>query len=162
MLAKNVVSLLGDADQLIVVAASGEADSFNTYVTARLPTHPPDTFHRATRETKQYFFEYLHSLNRTNVSTNHTLGFEHAFALLRNATESSSSLSKSPVLMLYISRGSVKSAAEAKNVLDAIATGQSRLSQPVVISACAVILGKSKSITIPIHITVIQSSLFHL
>lgn len=135
--AKNIINLLGDDDRLTIIGAAGEPISSNIYINARqtLPTHDP--FQRTTRETKQYFFDFLHSLNKTNANTNHTLAFEHAFQLLRNATRLPSS-GKTPILMLYISRGYATTPSETKNVLEAIAFGQSRLTQPVVISTCAV------------------------
>lgn len=138
--AKTIINLLGDDDRLTIIAAAGEPNSSDTYINARqsLPTH--DTFHRTTREMKQYFFEFLLSLNKTNAHTNHTLAFEYAFQLMRNATRVPSS-GKTPVLMLYISRGQATTANETKNVLQAIAFGQSRLAQPVVISTCAIVLG---------------------
>lgn len=137
---RNIINLLGDNDRLTIIGAAGEPNSSNIYINERqsLPTH--DTFHRTTREMKQYFFEFLLSLNKTNANTNHTLAFEYAFQLMRNATRAPSS-GKSPVLVLYISRGYASTGNETKNVLEAIAFGQSRLAQPVVISTCAINLG---------------------
>lgn len=139
--AKNIINLLGDDDRLTIVGAAGEPNSSDAYVNARQSLPPRDTFHRTTREMKQYFFEFLHSLNKTNANTNHTLAFEYAFQLLRNATKTPPSQGKSPVLMLYISRGYAKDAKVTKNILEAIAYGQSRLAHPVVISTCGIIFG---------------------
>lgn len=140
--AKNIINLLSENDRLTIISAAGEPNSSFTYINAwqSMPSSH-DTFHQTTREMKQYFFEFLQSLNKTNARTNHTLAFEYAFQLMRNATKGASS-GKSPVLILYISRGYAMDAKETKNVLEAIAFGQSRLTHPVVISTCGIILSK--------------------
>lgn len=70
-------------------------------------------------------------------NTNHSLGFQSVFEFL--STEMNSTAEE--VTFIYISRG-LLSMAEAKNVLETIATGQSKLKRPVVINTCAIIIGE--------------------
>lgn len=130
---------MSDDDQLTIIGAAGEPNSSDKYINTRQSIPSDDAFHQI-REMKQYFLDYLNSLNKTNAKTNHTRAFERAFQLLRNTMNEASS-GKSPVLMLYISRGYAMDVKETKNILEAIAFGQSRLSQPVVISTCAIMFG---------------------
>lgn len=140
--ATNIINLLGDDDRVIIIGAAGEiiARQSKPSIMDNSNNKQNSQFHRATREMKQNFVEFVHTLNKTNASTNHSMVFAYAFEWIRNASKSAL-MERSPVLMFYISRGLVTAMTDTKNVLETIAFGQSRLAQPVVISTCAIILG---------------------
>lgn len=83
-------------------------------------------------------------------NTNHSLGFQAAFDFLSRSSSSSFNTSSDStstfeeVIFLYVSRG-LLSLAEAKTVLETIATGQSTLPRPIVINTCAIIIGEPHS-----------------
>lgn len=85
--------------------------------------------------------QFIESLEKCADPTNHTLAFEYAFKWARSHFEGDSSESMRP-LLLYISRGYIPNKNAVRNVLATIASGQSRLRQPILINTCAIALRK--------------------
>ncbi|XP_071440186.1 VWFA and cache domain-containing protein 1 isoform X2 [Hetaerina americana] len=90
----------------------------------------------ATYETKFHFTGFIDSLKKSKAPTNHSLGFEHAFKLIRLMAESSDI---SEALIVYISRGLLSSLEDAKGVMETIAEGHLHANFSIVINTCAVI-----------------------
>lgn len=111
-------------------------------------------------DNRNLFKNFIESLDRSSDNTNHSLAFEYAFKLIRSNLDMETTVfdenSIPPVLILYVSRGIITDISEIKNVLEVIATGQSRLKQPIIINTCAIILGNYSIIIIRI------SNVFHL
>ncbi|KAG8226717.1 hypothetical protein J437_LFUL005534 [Ladona fulva] len=90
----------------------------------------------ATYETKFQFSRFIEALKKSKAPTNHSLGFKHAFRMIKQSVQSSNI---SEALIIYISRGLLSSLEDAKGVLETIAEGHSMSDIPVVINTCAVI-----------------------
>lgn len=127
--------------------------SFNTFFAEHSEDATKNQLYAATVDIKQYFNKFLDTLNKTKEITNHTLAFDYSFRMvdqiLNDARYKCGELAESepsaaPILMIYVSRGLLSPMTEAKSVLEAIATGQSRLHRPVIINTCAIILGRSQ------------------
>lgn len=84
--------------------------------------------------------------------TNHTLGFEEIFQLLKNLTTNDNEWSMKnenlALSVIYVSRGLISSLSDALNVLKAIAMGQQFLIRPVNIDTCVVIIGKCNGLNV--------------
>lgn len=160
--ALDVINLLNDRDSMTILAISDKVSSFNEYFLQQLATARSDQnrndepktvnlesplIHVANADTKNYFINFLKTLNKTKELTNHTLAFENAFNLIAKITSANrfqrnTNENMSPLLLLYVSRGLLSEPSEVKEVLKAIAVGQSHLTKPITINTCAIILGE--------------------
>lgn len=131
--------MLSDNDRISIIAISDKSSRFidlnDESQTAKMYT--------ASIDNKMQIFKFIDNLNRSKEITNHSLGFQYSFSLLREIYENSDDhFNKNvPVFMVYISRGLLSPLTEAKGVLEAIAQGQRLLKYPVVIQTCAIVLG---------------------
>lgn len=158
-----MVSLLSDSDSLHLIAISDKVTQFVRGDTWDCVKNSSIGLHSATMDNKVQLFKFIDQLNKTKgkwieqsskpliiiinrhslslaENTNHSLGFQAAFDFLRSS-ESTKYSPDDEVIFLYVSRG-LLSLAEAKTVLETIATGQGRLQRPVVINTCAIIIGR--------------------
>uniref|UniRef100_A0A6B2EBJ0 Putative dihydropyridine-sensitive l-type calcium channel n=1 Tax=Phlebotomus kandelakii TaxID=1109342 RepID=A0A6B2EBJ0_9DIPT len=131
--AKSVISLLHASDSVSVVSVSDRVGVFSSC--------SPGQMHAATLDNRMRIMRFLDGLNKTKAQTNHTLGFEFAFKLLKEI-EPVTSLGQ--FMFLYISRGLLSSLADATAVLEVIAAGQKRLSRPVAINTIQVVLDEKR------------------
>ncbi|XP_046405658.1 VWFA and cache domain-containing protein 1 isoform X2 [Ischnura elegans] len=127
---KHLISLLSSYDLVGVLALSNEV----TYPGNENCSQQAIPF--ATHETKFHFSGFIDALKKSRAPTNHSLGFEHAFKLVRQLAQSSD---VSEALIIYISRGLLSSLEDAKVVLETIAQGRSSVNISVIINTCAVI-----------------------
>lgn len=130
-LAQSVLDLMDEKDSLQIIAVSNVIRMMNE----------TNTFMTMNSENKSLCRHFVESLERCGDASNHTLAFEYALKWARTHYEGHSSENMRP-LLLYISRGYVSGVNEMKSVLGAIAAGQSRLKQPIVINTCAIALGE--------------------
>lgn len=94
---------------------------------------------------KNQLRKFIESLEKDSAATNHSLAFEKAFEWVKSQFDSGALTADektTPLQIVYVSRGIIGEPSETKTVLEVIASGQSRLSQPIVINTCAIILGK--------------------
>lgn len=141
---------------MTILAVSDKVTTFNEYFTKQSKinrkaqkslnekSESPPLIHGATPDTKNHFTNFLRALNKTSKLTNHTLAFENAFNLIEKITKMDrfQSENATPLLLLYVSRGILSEPSDVKEVLKAIAIGQSRLMNPIVINTCTIILGE--------------------
>lgn len=130
--------MLTENDRISIIAISEKSSRFidvNELQVAKMYT--------ASIDNKMQMFKFIDNLNRSKEITNHSLGFQYSFSLLREIYENSDDhFNKNvPVFMVYISRGLLSPLTEARGVLEAIAHGQRLLKYPVVINTCAIVLG---------------------
>lgn len=135
----NIVNMLTENDRISIIAISEKASRF---------IDPDDEFqvakmYTASIDNKMQIFKFIDNLNRSKEITNHTLGFQYSFSLLREIYENlDDHFNKNvPVFMVYISRGLLSPLNEARSVLEAIAQGQRLLKYPIIINTCAIVLG---------------------
>lgn len=128
-LAQSVLNLMSETDSLQIIAISNEARMMNA----------TNAFLTINTENKSLCRQFIESLDKCGDASNHTFAFEYAFKWARVHYEGHGSDSMRP-LILYVSRGYISSGNEMRNVLEAIATGQSRLKQQIVINTCAIAL----------------------
>lgn len=134
ILAQIIVNLLNDNDQLMLMAVS------NTIHTVDGST----TFLSMNSTSKCHMRKFIDSLEKEPSKTNHSLAFQYAFDWIASQIDLdalSIDGKVMPMQMLYVSKGYTLQLPEVKNILDAIAVGQSHLKQPVVINTCSIILG---------------------
>ncbi|XP_014679119.1 PREDICTED: VWFA and cache domain-containing protein 1-like [Priapulus caudatus] len=96
----------------------------------------------ATHETKLHFTRFIAALEKEKKgATNHSLGFRRAFAMLTNtvAEEERRGVVVDEVLVIYVSRGLLSSIADAKVVMETIASANDRLRNRAVINTYALI-----------------------
>lgn len=131
--------MLTEMDRISVIAISEKSSRFidgtDEFQTAKM--------YNASVDNKMQIFKFIDNLNRSKEITNHSLGFQYSFSLLRQIYENSDDhFNKNvPMFMVYISRGLLSPLTEARGVLEAIAQGQRMLKYPVVINTCAIVLG---------------------
>lgn len=94
----------------------------------------------ATYETKYHFGRFIDSLQKAPNSTNHRVGFSKAFEMIQKSLRPSKNNSKqAEALIVYVSRGLLSSIADARPVLETIASGHRSSGHRVVINTYAVI-----------------------
>lgn len=94
----------------------------------------------ATYETKYHFGRFIDSLQKAPNSTNHRVGFSKAFEMIQKSLRPSKNNSKqAEALIVYVSRGLLSSIADARPVLETIASGHRTSGHRVVINTYAVI-----------------------
>lgn len=134
--------LLEDTDYISLVTVSNEADYM------RLDAFPADAAHgiySATRAYKDEILNYVNNLSLARAMTNHTLGFEYAFQMMHRLQKSQLiNTSEQPIEFIYVTRGLLTNLSDAMYVLSVLAQGQSRLSSPVIINTCAVVLDEKR------------------
>lgn len=129
--ARSILNLLNESDALKIILVSN---------TVRL-MNETESFVPMNSDNRSICRQFIESLEKCGDPTNHTLAFEYAFEWARLHYERGSSESMRP-LLVYISRGYISTGTEIKNVLQAVAAGQSRLKQPILINTCAIALGE--------------------
>lgn len=130
-IARSILNLLNESDSLKIILVSNTIQVMNQ----------TKSFITMNSENRNICRQFIESLEKCGDPTNHTLAFEYAFEWARMHFEGDSSESMRP-LLVYISRGYISTGVEIKNVLEAIAAGQSRLKQPILINTCAIALGE--------------------
>lgn len=139
---QELLMLLEDTDYVSLVTVSNEADFMF------LDAFPADAAHgiySTTRAHKDEILNYVNNLSLARALTNHTLGFEYAFQMLhRLQTSQLINTSEQPIEFVYVTRGLLTNLSDAMYVLRALAQGQHRLSAPVIINTCAVVLDEKR------------------
>lgn len=137
----NILYLLSSNDLISLVLVSDEVENM-----LLLEASAQDSAHglyKATRERKEEILSFINNLSLSKTLTNHSLGFEFAFKMLaRLQNLSLISLQSQPIEFVYITRGLLNNFSDAKHVLEVVAKGQKALRHPIIINACAVVLGK--------------------
>ncbi|CAN8010542.1 unnamed protein product [Ixodes pacificus] len=94
----------------------------------------------ATYETKYHFGRFIDALQKAPNSTNHRMGFSKAFEMIHKSLRPAANGSKqAEALIVYVSRGLLSSIADARPVLETIASGHKTSGHRVVINTYAVI-----------------------
>lgn len=129
--ARSILNLLNESDALKIILVSN---------TVR-PMNETESFVTMNSDNRSICRQFIESLEKCGDPTNHTLAFEYALEWARLHYEGGNSDSMRP-LLVYISRGYISTGIEIKSVLQAVAAGQSRLKQPILINTCAIALGE--------------------
>ncbi|XP_017148987.2 VWFA and cache domain-containing protein CG16868 [Drosophila miranda] len=145
-LTKNLVhemlQLLEDTDKVSLVTVASEA---NIMALDAFPSEAVHGVYGATRAHKEEILSYVNNLSRAHALTNHTLGFEYAFHLLRRLQKSGMlNTAEQPVEFVYVTRGLLTNLSDAMAVLRVVAEGQGHLKAPVIINTCAVVLDEKR------------------
>lgn len=133
-LVSHIVEMLTNSDSITIVTLSHEAIPMQLTEIRQYPRHKLS--YLATSDNKAKILNYIAALQRSTEPTNHSLGFEYSFDLLK---QQNLSVVK-PFEFLYITRGLLSQLSDASNVLSTIAIGQQALKFPIIINTCAVIL----------------------
>ncbi|XP_060655583.1 VWFA and cache domain-containing protein CG16868 [Drosophila nasuta] len=134
---QELLMLLEDTDYMSIVTVSNEADAF--------PAEAEHGIYSTTRAHKDEILNYVNNLSLARALTNHTLGFEYAFQMLHRLQQAKLiNTSEQPIEFVYVTRGLLTNLSDAMYVLRALAQGQSRLSSPVIINTCAVVLDEKR------------------
>uniref|UniRef100_A0A131YWQ7 VWFA domain-containing protein n=1 Tax=Rhipicephalus appendiculatus TaxID=34631 RepID=A0A131YWQ7_RHIAP len=132
--AKYVLSTLSHHDRVGLIGLSGEP---------RFPQSDKCLSKEmafATFETKYHFGRFIDALQKAPNSTNHRVGFSKAFEMIQKSLRPSKNTSKqAEALIVYVSRGLLSSIADARPVLETIASGHRSSGHRVVINTYAVI-----------------------
>lgn len=132
--AKYVLSTLSHHDRVGLIGLSGEP---------RFPQSDKclsKEMAYATYETKYHFGRFIDALQKAPNSTNHQIGFSKAFEMIQKSLRPSKDTSKqAEALIVYVSRGLLSSIADARPVLETIASGHKTSGHRVVINTYAVI-----------------------
>lgn len=141
---KQLIIILGSS-ALSILSVVSEDDRLNVFaVSSRVEIiDDSTTLQSATPDNKKKLETFINSLNGTEAITNHTLAFEHTFDWIRAVQETGTAYfsdKSTPLLVVYISRGSVLNASHA---LQTIAASQRQLKSPIIINTCAVVSGKN-------------------
>ncbi|KAL3869969.1 hypothetical protein ACJMK2_042589 [Sinanodonta woodiana] len=132
-LRKQVMILIYGLFQVAVIGLSSEA-SYTRQDSCLRSTLVPVTY-----EAKFYFTQFIKNLKKEDTSTNHSLGFQKAFEMIENTLLRGRTNSMSEAMIIYISRGLLNSLPEAREVMETIATHNSRTGFKVIINTYAVI-----------------------
>ncbi|XP_013403576.1 VWFA and cache domain-containing protein 1-like [Lingula anatina] len=93
-----------------------------------------------TLEVKYYFEKFITEAVKQDAPTNHSLGLETAFRMIRSTLqEHENQTIKEDAMIMYISRGLLTSLTDAKDVMEVIAVENGKLGNKVVINTYAVI-----------------------
>ncbi|KAL5022166.1 hypothetical protein ScPMuIL_001321 [Solemya velum] len=93
----------------------------------------------ATFEARTYFSQFFNNLEKQDVPTNHSLGFEQAFEMIENMLTRNRGRLIDEAMIIYISRGLLSSLTEAKDVMNTIASRNGLIQHRVIINTYAVI-----------------------
>ncbi|XP_022224517.2 VWFA and cache domain-containing protein CG16868 [Drosophila obscura] len=138
----EMLQLLEDTDKVSLVTVGSEA---NFMALDAFPAEAVHGVYSATRAHKEEILSYVNSLSRAHALTNHTLGFEYAFQLLRRLQKSGMlNTAEQPVEFVYVTRGLLTNLSDAMAVLRVVAEGQGHLKAPVIINTCAVVLDEKR------------------
>ncbi|SPP72929.1 VWFA and cache domain-containing protein CG16868 [Drosophila guanche] len=138
----ELLQLLEDTDKVSLVTVASEA---NFMALDAFPAEAVHGVYSATRAHKEEILSYVNSLSRAHALTNHTLGFEYSFQLLRRLQKSGMlNTAEQPVEFVYVTRGLLTNLSDAMAVLRVVAEGQSHLKAPVIINTCAVVLDEKR------------------
>ncbi|XP_001361129.2 VWFA and cache domain-containing protein CG16868 [Drosophila pseudoobscura] len=138
----EMLQLLEDTDKVSLVTVASEA---NIMALDAFPSEAVHGVYGATRAHKEEILSYVNSLSRAHALTNHTLGFEYAFHLLRRLQKSGMlNTAEQPVEFVYLTRGLLTNLSDAMAVLRVVAEGQGHLKAPVIINTCAVVLDEKR------------------
>ncbi|XP_055922242.1 VWFA and cache domain-containing protein CG16868 [Eupeodes corollae] len=134
----NLVQMLTDTDLITIVSISDEA------LPMEFPHIPQNSYSKltyfATPDNKEEILNCISLLRHSTEPTNHSLGFEYSFSLLRQQNLSENE----PLEFIYVTRGLLTRLSDAKSVLASIAVGQKALAFPIIINTCAVILDEKR------------------
>ncbi|XP_055857843.1 VWFA and cache domain-containing protein CG16868 [Episyrphus balteatus] len=133
----NLVQMLTDTDFISIVTISDEAIPMEL---TNFRQNPYKLTYLATPDKKEEILDYISMLKRSTEPTNHSLGFEYSFSLLRQQNLSENE----PLEFIYVTRGLLTRLSDARSVLAAIALGQQMLPFPITINTCAVILDEKR------------------
>lgn len=126
---------MNDNDQMMLMVATNNIHTMDS----------SNKFYAMNSNNKNQLRKFIESLEKDAGITNHSLAFESAFDWIKMQSDSgalSFDGETTPLQILYVSRGLITQLPETKTVLRVIASGQSRLKQPVIINTCAIILGE--------------------
>lgn len=124
-IAKNLLSSFTENDRVAVIGLSSDV------VYPRDDPCVKNSLVPVTFESKFFFTRFLDNLEKKDVSTNHSSGFQQAFTLLQNY--------KGEGMIIYISRGLLNILTEAKDVMETIEYYNSKMDYRVIINTFAVI-----------------------
>lgn len=130
---------MNDNDQMILMAITNNIHTMDS----------SNKFYQMNANNKNHLRKFIDSLEKAAGITNHSLAFENAFDWIKLQSDSGALTfdgETTPLQILYVSRGLINEMPETKTVLQVIASGQSRLKQPVIINTCAIILGELRKI----------------
>ncbi|XP_058056798.1 VWFA and cache domain-containing protein CG16868 [Anopheles bellator] len=137
-ISKFVLYLLNENDRIAIVAigqrtfAPGDGD-----FPGECP--PSQRFLRVTADERERLVEFIDSLNRTKGPTNHSAGFQQAFAAFDELYDSHAE--EVPIVFLYLGRALLPVGSPgAANILRTIFQGQIPLPYPVIINSCLILL----------------------
>lgn len=98
--------------------------------------------YRATVEQKQYFLNFLNSLNHTDEFTqnhkNHTLSYAIAYEFIHKILNAEQIDNDKKYLILFVGREQTISLGEQKSIIDLISSEREKLPKSTVVSACSI------------------------
>ncbi|KAK3767134.1 hypothetical protein RRG08_018006 [Elysia crispata] len=128
---KHLIASFSDDDKIAVMGMSNQPKY------AQADSCLNHSMIAATYETRQFFTKFVDGLQKADVTTNHTRGFEKAFEFLEELLQTSPDIDK--VMILYVSRGLLSSLTEAKQVMEVLSLHNARLEHRVIINTYPVI-----------------------
>lgn len=133
-IAKNLIASFTENDRIAVIGLSSEV-SYPRDDACVKSTLVPMTF-----ESKFFFSRFIDNLEKQDMHTNHSLGFQKAFQMIGTSLYRNRNPNMmEEAMIIYVSRGLLSSLIEAREVMDMIAYNNGRLNHRVIINTYAVI-----------------------
>lgn len=135
-IAKHILASLSEKDRVGVIGLASkvshprEPDADSCLHNSMVPV---------TFEASLHFCSFIDKLEKEDAATNHSLGFQTAFDIVQKTMHKSQGVNMDNAMIVYISRGLLSSLAEARDVMETIASMNGRLGNRVIINTYAVI-----------------------
>lgn len=129
---KQIISSLSHGDRIGLIGLTDVTSSPNTGACSEL------SMLYVTENTKPDLLGFVASLTQSKGSTNHSLGFETAFSIIKHSVKDANA----NVIIIYISRGLLSSITEPRTVLQTISRGQDSVQPTVIINTCVLFDGE--------------------
>ena len=135
-IAKHILLSLSEKDRVGVIGLASKV-SFPREPDADSCLH--NSMVPVTYEASLHFSNFIDKLGKEDAATNHSLGFQTAFDIVQKTMHKSQGMNMDNAMIVYISRGLLSSLAEARDVMETIASMNGRLRNRVIINTYAVI-----------------------
>ncbi|XP_019539275.2 VWFA and cache domain-containing protein CG16868 [Aedes albopictus] len=131
---KFLIYLLNENDRIALIAVSQKLTTTESFLDC-----VDGPFVNATVDNKDRLVDFVDSLNKTSSAAAHVSAFRYAFKAIEDAYVGVQT--ELPIVFLYLGRAQLSPiTTAAKTVMRTIAEGQSRLSYPVIINTCLILL----------------------
>ncbi|XP_064604512.1 VWFA and cache domain-containing protein 1-like [Liolophura sinensis] len=132
-IAKHLFNIIADGDMVSVLGLASKVSY------PREDRCLPHTLAPFSLEARLLFSKFIDNLEKQDTATNHSLGFQEAFEIIENSLKTEGTAILENTMIIYISRGLLSSLTEAREVMEMIATHNSRTQHKVIINTYAVI-----------------------